>query len=1375
MRLQKLLVLAVAVVSPLAARAQHNISTVAGGGASCPAPATACKLSVSVGGPAAVLQDATGNTYILDNFFSRVFKVDTNGNVTIIAGNGTNGYSGDGGPAASAVLNQPTGMFMDPLGNLYIADSDNGVIRKIDHTTGNIVTVAGTGVLGYNGEGGLATSAQLFFPDGVWVDANQNIFIADKANHIVREVAGVTATNFGIGMTQGNIYTIAGTHPTGAGGTTYHNGFSGDGAVATSAMLNNPWAVYGDSGGNIFIADSTNNAIRVVAGTIPLAGQITGNIYTFAGTPPTAGATGNNVLATSATLNTPHGVYVDGAGNVFISDYENHAIREVANTVAPPAGLTGGNIYTIAGQLGLRGPTGDKGSALAATLDHPSGVFLDGTGDLFIADRDSGEIREVPAVGSPGPPVMVAGDIYLVDGNGHPYFGADGGLATNAELGSPAGVASDASSNIFIADPSNHTIRKAVPGGNIQTVAGVGGSDGYGANGTLATAARLEAPNNVFVDRNNNIFIADTGNHVIREIPAKTGGGKTAGSVYTVAGTPLTAGYAGDGAAATSAQLNTPEDVFVDNSGNIFIADTGNCLIREVLASTGNITTVAGTVPNPSTNPPVCGYNNDGVLATTAKLNQPWAIFVDGFGNLFIADTNNHVVREVPALTSTSMTAGNIYTVAGTPTKSGFSGDSGLATSAKLNAPVGVALDPAGNLFISDASQVIREVTVANGNIQTVAGTAKTAGFSGDGAAATSATLNTPRGIAVTPNRDLLIADSANVRIRSVAGLATNNGLSVSPLNLTFPTEPVGFPSPAQTVYLNNTGNVAVTFTSITASGDFTQTNTCGASLAASAPPCTITITFTPTAPGARAGSITLTDSAAGSPNTINLAGTGVADSPAAVLSAASLTFTTPQLVGTSSTAQSVTLSNPGTGALSITLPITASGDFAETDNCPASLAVNASCAINVTFKPTNTTNPRTGSVTITDNANNTAGSKQTVNLTGTGIAPGFSLSSTSLTFTDQLVGTSSTQQTVTLTNNTTTATALHITSVAVTGANSGDFTQANTCTTLPIAPNATCTISVTFTPTAGSPRSAAVTITDDAPGSPHTISLTGNGTALSLAAASNGSNSQTVKAGKTTTYNMQLSATGGTTAVNVTIACSGAPVLATCSGPSSAVPVTPGTPAPFTITVTTKGLSMLAPGPQSDPRMQPPAAIRTLPLAALALLLSIAAMLAAMQSPAGRLRTVRMAFAAYLVLMPVCTATFLTGCGGGSSSTPPPPPPATAPSITTQPTDQTVAAGQTATFAVVAAGTAPLTYQWQKSGAAISGATSANYTTPATTSADNGATFTAVVTNSAGNATSNAAKLSVPPTTPTGTYTLTVTATANGKAQTTQLTLIVQ
>ena len=278
MRLQKFLALALCVSSPLVLRAQ-NISTVAGGG-SDNVPA----LSVSIGGPEAVVKDAAGNTYILDNFFSRILKVNATGVLTVFAGNGTNGFSGDGAPASRAQLHGPSAMFMDASGNFFIADSDNSVIREIpavsgthygiNMTAGNIYTIAGVaGNLDYNGDGIPATTAFLNVPDGVFVDGVGNVFIGDRFNHIVRELANVSTG----GKTAGNIYTIAGTIPTGTSPNTVPQpGFAGDGGPATGAKLHDPWGVYGDSSGNLFIADSSNCLIRVVAST--------GTIATFAGT-----------------------------------------------------------------------------------------------------------------------------------------------------------------------------------------------------------------------------------------------------------------------------------------------------------------------------------------------------------------------------------------------------------------------------------------------------------------------------------------------------------------------------------------------------------------------------------------------------------------------------------------------------------------------------------------------------------------------------------------------------------------------------------------------------------------------------------------------------------------------------------------------------------------------------------------------------------------------------------------------------------------------------------------------------------------------------------------------------------------------------------
>jgi hypothetical protein len=315
-------------------------------------------------------------------------------------------------------------------------------------------------------------------------------------------------------------------------------------------------------------------------------------------------------------------------------------------------------------------------------------------------------------------------------------------------------------------------------------------------------------------------------------------------------------------------------------------------------------------------------------------------------------------------------------------------------------------------------------------------------------------------------------------------------GFSLSSTTINFGNQGVGTAGAPLTATLTNVGSATLTFSSIQVTGanagDFTLSNNCGSSLAASAQ-CTLGVTFAPSAAGTRTASVVFTDNAAGSPQSLDLTGTGTA--PGVGLSATTLTFGS-QLVGTSSPAQTLTLTNNGNAALSITsfaITGTNAADFAQTNTCGSSVAVGATCTISVTFKPS-LVGTETASVTITDNA---SGSPQAVALSGMGTASAASLSETSLTFASQSVGTTSAAQTVTLSS--TGSAALSITSIAITGTNASDFAQTNTCGSS-VAASATCTISVTFTPTAGGSRTASVSITDNGSGSPQTITLSGTG-----------------------------------------------------------------------------------------------------------------------------------------------------------------------------------------------------------------------------------------------------------------------------------------
>jgi len=311
--------------------------------------------NASLDNPYGVAVDDTGDLFIADANNNRIREVNSFGTITTVAGNGIPDYSGDGGLAASAGIDDPIGVAVDSIGNLFIADADNNRIRKVD-TYGTITTVAGNGNADYAGDGGPATNAALSYPYGVAVDGAGNLFIADLGNNRIRKVD-----------TNGIISTVAGN------GTV---GYSGDGSLATNAALADPYGVAVDGTGHLFIADLGNNRIRKVD---PL-----GLISTVAGN-GTAGYSGDGGLAINAACSAPAGVAVDVAGNLFIADSGNNRIREVG---------TNGIIFTVVGN-GTAGHSGDDGQATNAVLSYPIGVAVDSGGNLFIADSGNDRIRKV--------------------------------------------------------------------------------------------------------------------------------------------------------------------------------------------------------------------------------------------------------------------------------------------------------------------------------------------------------------------------------------------------------------------------------------------------------------------------------------------------------------------------------------------------------------------------------------------------------------------------------------------------------------------------------------------------------------------------------------------------------------------------------------------------------------------------------------------------------------------------------------------------------------------------------------------------------------------------------------------------------------------
>ena len=669
-----------------------TIATVAGGGVVGDGGSATI---ASLYSPSGVAVDSAGNLFIADYQNARVRRVDTSGVITTVAGNGTQGFSGDGGQATSAAISTPQGVTIDAAGNIFIADRGNRRIRMVN-TSGVITTVAGNGSLGFTGDGGQATSASIGDPEGIAVDSAGNLFIADSYNMHIRVVD-----------TGGVITTVAGDGSA---------GFAGDGGQATSASLDSPAGVAVDSAGNLFIVDKDNRRIRMV--------DTSGVITTVAGN-GSGWFSGDGGQATSAAIGTPQGVTLDAAGNLFIADQNWHRIRMVN---------TSGVITTVAGN-GSGGFSGDGGPATSASLNNPFGVAVDSTGNVFIAEKGNHRIRKV----------NTSGVISTVAGSGSPRYWGDGGPATLAWLGNndddPAGIALDSAGNLFIG--SENRVRRMTTGGEITTVAGNGECD-FGGDGGPAAAAPLCHPFGVAVDSVGNVFIAEQGNHCIRKV-------NTSGVITTVAGNGAV-GFAGDGGPATSAMLSDPFGVAVDAAGNVFIADRDNSRIRKVDAI-GVITTVAGNG--------TAGFSGDGNEATSAGLNWPEAVAVDPEGNLFIADTGNGRIRRVD-------TSGIITTVAG----GGSAGDGVPATLAYLSGPRGVAVDSAWNVFIADrGSDRVRKVD-ANGVITTVAGNG-TSGLAGDGGPATSASINDPWGVAVDSAGNIFIADSHNNRIRCAFGVAS--------------------------------------------------------------------------------------------------------------------------------------------------------------------------------------------------------------------------------------------------------------------------------------------------------------------------------------------------------------------------------------------------------------------------------------------------------------------------------------------------------------------------------------------------------------------------------------------------------------------------
>jgi len=406
------------------------------------------------------------------------------------------------------------------------------------------------------------------------------------------------------------------------------------------------------------VADSENHRIRKLD-------VATGTIQTVAGNGAPAYA-GDGADALSASLKKPADVAVDAWGGIIIADTENNVIRKVY----PDTGRIGTLIGEVSG-----GYIADGVPAVDALLNFPSRVARDASGNFYLADTENNRIRKID---------IETGIIETIAGIGEADHGGDGGLATAAAINMPAGVHVDGAGNVLIADTGNNRIRRIdAISGTISTLAGTGAA-GFSGDGGYATAAQLRKPASVRADADGNVLIADTENHVIRRVNAKNG------RISTIAGIGGLDGYNGDGISATSATLKKPHDLWIDPSGNLYIADTENHRIRRVDAATDIITTVAGNGDD--------GYDGEDGPAIAASLDKPEGVSVDTDGNIFIADTRNQCIRRVDAET------GIIRRVAGKDDDAGFSGDGGEPRKATVNEPKGVWVDQT----VSTGSGVVR-------------------------------------------------------------------------------------------------------------------------------------------------------------------------------------------------------------------------------------------------------------------------------------------------------------------------------------------------------------------------------------------------------------------------------------------------------------------------------------------------------------------------------------------------------------------------------------------------------------------------------------------------------------------------------------------
>jgi sugar lactone lactonase YvrE len=645
----------------------------------------------------------------------------------------------------TALTNVPSGttysfrVSAQPSGQICGISNASG--RVASASVSNVAVSCSTLVLNLlAGSVGSSNNANAIFnsPRGIATDATGNVYVADTNNQTIHKVTPAGEVSILAGSTRswgsadgtgtaarfnspqglatdsaGNVYvadtgnnairkiTPAGEVSTLAGGTRSWGSADGTG---TAARFNFPQGLATDSAGNVYVADTNNQTIRKITPA--------GEVSTLAGSARSWGSTDGT--GTAARFNFPRGITTDSAGNLYVADTNNQTIRKIT-----PAG----EVSTLAGSAGNWGST--DGTGAAARFNSPRSITADATGNLYVADTNNQTIRKITP----------AGEVSTLAGSSRSAGSADG-TGTAARFNFPRGIAADATGNLYVADTNNQTIRKITAVGVVSTLAGSSGSAGS-ADGT-STVARFNSPIGLATDSAGNIYVADTNNHTIRKITP-------AGEVSTWAGS---AGNAGSvDATGTAAQFNYPRGIAIDATDNLYVADTENSTIRKITPA-GEVSTLAGSVGSAG--------SADGAGAA-AQFNSPQGLATDSAGNVYVADTNNQTIRKITA-------AGMVSTFAGS---SGSAGSvDGTGTVARFNSPIGLATDSAGNIYVADTNNhTIRKITPA-GEVSIWAGSAGNAGsVNGTG---TAARFNSPQGLAIDIESNVYVADTNNHTVRKI-------------------------------------------------------------------------------------------------------------------------------------------------------------------------------------------------------------------------------------------------------------------------------------------------------------------------------------------------------------------------------------------------------------------------------------------------------------------------------------------------------------------------------------------------------------------------------------------------------------------------------